>query len=173
LQLLSIGLAFQVVGAASQSLLQAQGRFKIQMLLALTSALVFSCFTFIGGSIGGIIAMATVVAIYYALAGTVSIYVAVRGRGGMLWDSAGVFVRPMLAGAIAAGIGRLAALAVPPIPLVDHIQVIVTTLIMLALYIPLIAWLAPQDWADLKSRVQELPGTTGIRAVIRRFVAFA
>ena len=66
-------------------------------------------------------------------------------------------------------IGRLAALAVPATSFVDHIQVIVTTLITLALYIPLIAWLAPQDWADLKSRVTELAGTSGIRERSERF----
>jgi PST family polysaccharide transporter len=173
LQVLSIGLAFQVVGAASQSLFQAQGRFGIQMWCALASALVFSCFTLIGGAVGGITAMATVVGIYYALAGPVNIYVAVRGRGGMLRDAVMVFIRPMLAGLTAAGIGRLAALTVPATSFVDHIQVIVTTVITVALYIPLIVCLAPQDWADLKSRITELPGTSGIRAVIRRFVAFA
>jgi PST family polysaccharide transporter len=152
LQVLSLGMTFMMIGSQGGSLLQAQARFKTMFLLSAGCAAAFVVMVLSGALLGGALAVAAAVAIYYAAYGPVNLYVGMRAAGGTwrdVWRIYSVSIGPAAA-AVSAGwlatrwtidctTGYLLELALVPV-------------ITLLVYLPLVRWVARGDWDDLIAR---------------------
>jgi PST family polysaccharide transporter len=76
LQILSIGMGIRVVGALASPMMQAQGRYRTQLLIILVTAPLFLLAVIIVAQFGEAAAVAVVVMFYSIIGGTVNIYIA-------------------------------------------------------------------------------------------------
>jgi O-antigen/teichoic acid export membrane protein len=158
LQILSLGMAFHVVGVPGASLLQAIGRYRTLMYYSVAAAAVF-CVAVAIGVRGGAVTLAVAVTAYYGLAGCCRLGVAVAAAGGTWASVLRVFFWPAT---IAAGATGLAALAGGRIPADwagrDVVRVLVITILALALYLPLIRLARPATWQELAGYARGIVG---------------
>ncbi|MDA8377717.1 MAG: oligosaccharide flippase family protein [Planctomycetia bacterium] len=164
LQVAALAAAINLAGAPSANLLQAQGRFHLNMIWSLISAVLFTLLVFTGAFFGGPVLVATgglLCAAFVAPARTFSV---VRYGGGRVADIARVFVPPLLfAGLALAPVGFLELL----VPWFDSHYV--ATLAVGAVTAPLIY--LPLVWHFCPGDVDELlihSGPLGQR--LRQFV---
>lgn len=115
LQLLSLGMAFRMIGSPGGSLIMAQGRFRALLVLCLSYAVVFAAAVIVGGYIGDMLGVAIAATIFFTLQGPVNLYVAIQPNGGRPIDIWRVYAAPVTAGAIAVG-GSAAIVDQLPLP---------------------------------------------------------
>lgn len=96
-RVLCVGMCLFLVNMSSGSLIQAQGRFRTTMYLAIFTAVEFIVVVTIGASLGGVMGVAVAVAVHHWLGGTVCIWVGVSWGGKGLLDIFGVYWAPTLA----------------------------------------------------------------------------
>jgi len=160
--ILSVGMAFRAVGLPTQSLIQAQGRFRTFMLLNVIGAATFLAMVAGGAWAGyywlrGEVTVAIAASIYCAGEGLADIYVAIRPQGGRWRDIRTVFFVPTLAGAGAVAIGFGVSLLLPGGNALMHmLRMAIVCVVSLAVYAPAIRLLAPATWNSLVARVVSL-----------------
>jgi O-antigen/teichoic acid export membrane protein len=190
LQALSIGMAFRVVASPGGSLIQAQGRFRVILITNVINAIIFLTLVTVGAMAGRpgaanlwlrpATTVGIAVAFYFALIGPIFLYVAIRPSGGTWRDIARVYVAPMVVSTVAIVVAMYAGSLVPEKQIRGHRfgQAVRLTVILawfVALYVPLIRLVMPDDWRSLMRRVgtlyrsrragaQEAVGTTAAAA---------
>ena len=105
LQLLSIGMAFRMVGHNGAFLMQANGRWRGYFLLSVTNAVIFVLAALIGVRLGGPFGLAFAVGCFYAMFGFSQLFVATAGPGrGSARRIAELYAVPLLICAPAYGV---------------------------------------------------------------------
>lgn len=168
LQALSIGMAFRVVSSPGGSLIQAQGRFRVDLLMNIINSALFLMLVLAGGWMGQPNAAsvwlrpaATVsiaVATYFAIVGPIFLYVAIYPSGGTWADVWRAYAAPLLCSTLAVAVAMAMGSLVPVDKIRGHqlgqfarMMVIVSGAV--ALYIPLVRFIAPESWQALISRL--------------------
>ena len=82
LQLLSIGMAFRMVGHNGSFLMQANGRWRAYFSLSVINAIVFVVAALIGVRLGGALGLTVAVTLFYIIFGVTQLLIATTGRYG-------------------------------------------------------------------------------------------
>jgi O-antigen/teichoic acid export membrane protein len=161
LQVLCLGMAFRSVGYPSFSLIQAQGRFKTLAILLGFGATLFLILTLTASRFTSdataAVRVAQVVALYFALEGPITMYIAISRAGGTWGDVWRVYFFPMLLGAVACGVAAAAIRFMPGQTRLHHVwRLFAGAAIAAGIYLPLIRILAPDTWLTFTSRVRSI-----------------
>lgn len=159
LQVLSVGMAFRMVGTLGSSLTQANGRFGLQAAIDIGYAVVFLTAVTISAAMGGAMTVAWAVAISMAACSFVILYAAMRITGGGLADAIRPFVWPTLIGGTACATGWAAAqaMALPQSFVARYLlQLIITLVVAAAIYLPLIRVMDRRTWNLARDRIAGL-----------------
>jgi PST family polysaccharide transporter len=144
LQVLSIGMAFRIIGWPAGSMLLAQGRYKTMVATAAGGAVSFMAIVSVASACSPERNAATVVAIavasYFAIEAPIRLYIA---SGASINEVYRAFAVPMLLGATAVACGFGAAYLLPEMRLVHWARIGVTVLVAVALYGAALRYLAP------------------------------
>jgi len=103
LQVLSIGMAFLLMGAPSVNLFWAQGRFRAYFWWSICCAANFLLFAALGAATGGATSVAISVTIFNVIFGPMGTWFAIRSNGGVA-DLVEIYIRPAISCMIAFGI---------------------------------------------------------------------
>lgn len=103
LGVLGLGVVFRLLDEPVQSLISAQGRFRLGFRLSVISAVAYIALCAAGSSTGVAINTALAAATYYAIAGPVLLAIAVRPGGGTPAQALRVFGVPFLLSVVAIG----------------------------------------------------------------------
>jgi PST family polysaccharide transporter len=166
IEILSLGAAVRAVSAPSMSMIQAQGRFGLLLLLNLLYAVLIlitatGC-TWVGGSILGygenqvLVLLAAGAAVCYAILAPIQSYLAVHRGGGRWRDVATIYAAPILVGLIASGLGVVLSRLVPAMPLRQLVQVAIITVTFGGICLLVFPLICPADTHDLWQRLKGL-----------------
>lgn len=157
-QILSIGMALRLVGWASQSLIMAQGRFKLYAIIYGIASAAFMAFVFAGAMFNRApaVAVSIAVAAYFVIEGPVLLRIATGPAGGTWRDVGKVYFGPVLTGAIAVGTAmgvnhRLGLTGFGP-----WSQLFIGATVAIAVYVPLVGWFEPELVATVRERLRLL-----------------
>lgn len=157
MQVLGVGMVFRTIGEPAGSLLQAQGRFRYIFASNSIYAVIFLTMVLVGALLGGAVSVAAAVSCYYALIGIVHPLLAIRPQGGTLGDVLALYTRPLVAAIPATALAMLAGLYVPDdAPARQWLRIALSTVVALAVYLPLIRLVAPHETRELIQRFNEL-----------------
>lgn len=96
LSVLALGVVFRLLDEPVQSLISAQGRFKLGFRLALSTAAVYAMVCTVGSISGNPLSVAVTIACYYSIVGPTLLYLAIRIHGGTWSEALRVFWTPLL-----------------------------------------------------------------------------
>jgi PST family polysaccharide transporter len=168
LQALSVGMAFRVVASPGGSLIQAQGRFRVILITNIINALVFLTLVTAGALVGQpkstsvwlqpATTVGIAVAFYFAIIGPIFLYVAIRPSGGKWRDIWNVYAAPMLCSVIAVAVAMWLGHLVPVLRVRGHrwgqgLKLVVILAWCVAIYVPLIKFVAGDAWRALIGRI--------------------
>lgn len=157
-QVLSVGMAFRLVGWSSQSLIQAQGRFFTYLLLNFIGSMAFLTLSgfaaFIATPPMAALAVAVAATLYLTMEGPLNLFIAIRPVGGTWRDLVQVYAVPLLAGLAAAAAAMIFTNMLPPMPGRNVLRIVLGAAVALAIYLSLIRWLAGDTVHLLLSRIQ-------------------
>lgn len=149
LQVLSIAMCIQLIGATGGSLLKAQGRFMTQLRLAGLGAAVFVAIMWMSAALGGAVSVAWGVLIGYAAIWPIQMREAIR-PGGAGWKQVlGIFFVPVMSSAAAAVAGVALAMLTPLFPLRELAQIGVITCVFSGIYLALVHRIDQQRLQDV------------------------
>jgi PST family polysaccharide transporter len=168
LQILSVGMAFQVVERTAYAALKAQGRFRLMVMLTAIYAIVFVVLVWIGSARHAALGAAVAVSIYSLLASFCSALLATGGGFKALWELPSIFAAPVGIGAVSGGCAFLATRVLPKGTRMEWLlNLLLSAMVMLVVLLPLARWLARQTWDDL---ILRLGGLIGLRSQARNSV---
>jgi PST family polysaccharide transporter len=159
LEVLSIGMAFQVLGVPGNCLLTAQGRFRQQFLANLGSMFLFFLLVVPGSLWKPGLGTGAGVAAYISISQLAFLYIAIRPSGGTLWSIVKSGTPSLFAAAVATGLAAAVAARLgnsPDSPRANLLQLAIIAGVTLAVYYPLVRWLAPGPLRLLTSRAAAL-----------------
>jgi O-antigen/teichoic acid export membrane protein len=160
LGLLGVGMVFRLLDEPVQSLLSAQGRFRLGFRLAAGTASLYVMFSLLGSVSRTAVGVAIAAGAYYSIAGPTMLMIAIRVGGGRPADAVRVFAIPFL----------LAIVAITPWLLTDWLipghgrgrdAAVMACVITGSFftYLALGRLVRPAGWQELISRVQDMsPG---------------
>ncbi|MGD9691024.1 MAG: oligosaccharide flippase family protein [Phycisphaerales bacterium] len=114
MQALSVAMAFVVIWPSSRSLMQAQGRYNLALVMQCLHATLFMSAVIVAARLGQGLAVAIGVACVYAFIGIVDPFMGIRPLGGRLRDVLALFAGPSIAGLLGVVAPALAARALFP-----------------------------------------------------------
>lgn len=158
-QILSVGMALRLAGWPSQSLLQAQGRFRLYLGINAVGVSLFMLLVTLAARTSpahAAHAVALAATAYFALEGPLNLFLAIRPAGGKWRDVGGVYAPPLLAAALAAGLAVFLAGKLPAMPARHWVRAAVILLVLAGVYAPLIYLLAPEVCRDGLNRFNAL-----------------
>lgn len=160
LQLLSIGMAFRMIGSPGGSLLMAQGRFRALLVLCLSYAAVFAAAVATGGTLHGALGVAVAAAVFFTIQGPVNLLVAIAPNGGTLRDIWKVYAVPLAAGVVSVGVAAtiMDRLTTTSTPTALIVQIVGIGLVSALVYVVMIRLMAPAHLRELIERVSPLMG---------------
>ncbi len=100
LQLLSVGMAFVVIWPSSRALMQAQGRFRMCLAMAVLHAAGYALAAFLGALMGKGVAVSASVTVAFFLIGIIDPYVALKPVGGTLREVVSMSLVPLVVSAL-------------------------------------------------------------------------
>jgi O-antigen/teichoic acid export membrane protein len=153
LQVLSIGMGLQLANASAINFLLAQGRFGVVLITSMFCAVVFAILVTIGALAGGALSVSLAVAIYVVVIGQFCLYVPVRLAGGGWTDTLPVYLKPLLLATLAVGCGWLGAMVLPSMPGRNLAVIVVSIVVAVLIYLPLIHLAARAELNDLLSQL--------------------
>jgi PST family polysaccharide transporter len=162
IQLLSIGMAMRMGGWSSQTMLQAQGRFRSYMLLNVIGAVTFMTMVGIASWRAphdqAPVYVAIAAALYFTIEGPAALYLAIRPGGGTWEDVFRTYAIPMIVAVAAIAPAVFVARYIPGGPGRAHewVRIFVTLSISVPLFLLLARWLARDTWDSLVSRIKAL-----------------
>ncbi len=156
LQVLSLGMAFQVVGAPAYAALKAQGRFSHVLVMNILLAIEFLIIVYIGAKRGAANGVAIAVAIHLCISTLTTTYLALRS-GNRWGDIVRIFATPFLAGGLAGGAALYLASLLPHDTKIQWlVRGLVSGIVMAAIYLPLARVLSRSTWNELHGRIRQL-----------------
>jgi len=162
LEILSIGMAFQVLGVPGNCLLTAQGRFRTQFLACLGSTVVFFLLVVPGSIWKPGVGTSAAVAVFVLVTQLACLYIAIRPSGGTVWSIIKSGAPALFCAAVATGLAMLAAAQLGHATnsaRANLLQLAIIAVVTLAVYYPLVRWLAPEPLRQLTARAAALlPG---------------
>jgi O-antigen/teichoic acid export membrane protein len=168
LGVLAVGMVFRLVDEPVQSLISAQGRFKLGFRLSLGTSVLYILVCTLGSLSGSPVTVAAAVACYYVVVGPVLLYLAIRVSDAKFLDAFRVFGVPFL----------LAVAAIAPWLLLDRWipgtgrardACVLSAVIAgsAATYLTLGRVLQPAGWHELLDRAQSMAPRSLQRLVAR------
>lgn len=100
LQLLSVGMAFVVIWPSSRALMQAQGRFRMCLAMAVLHAAGYALAAVVGAFLGRGVAVSASVTVAFFIIGIIDPWVALRPVGGTLREVVGMSLVPLVVSAL-------------------------------------------------------------------------
>lgn len=159
LEILSVGMAFQVLGVPGSNLLVAQGRYRTQFMTSLASTILFFLLV-VPGAMWKLGAGASVgVSIFFVLSQFGCLYVAIRPAGGTVGSIVKSCGPSLFAAAVAAGAAAIAAGQVnhsDDSRVANAVQLAIIAVVSVGVYYPLVRWLAPDSLKQLTNRAEAL-----------------
>jgi PST family polysaccharide transporter len=157
LQVLSIGMAFQVIERPAFSTLKARGQFGLLLILTSSYAAAFVGLVIIGSFYGAGVGAATAVAVFSCIAALASTHAALRGAENPWLTAWSMHFPPLAAGLLAGG---AAFLVVRHLPTSTRAQCVMSLAIgagvMACVFLPLAKWWASEAWGELTTRLKSL-----------------
>jgi O-antigen/teichoic acid export membrane protein len=178
LQVISVALALQLFNMPAQSLIQAQGRFRTLLKLALLCPVVFFSLIYAATATGrtpdGVIrsewlrngleaifrqpvnvsvVVAIGVAIYCLVIGPAFLYAAIRPLGGTWREIWPIYVWPVVTSAVAVGVGMVVCHWLPHTRGGNWGKLVLVPVVSAIFYAPLVRLWAPEDWRELVNRI--------------------
>lgn len=150
-QILSLGMALRCIGWPSASLMQAAGRFRTRLVLAVTWAALLLFGVGLGAWIGQVLAATVAVALVYTVVGPVTLYVALRPHGMTLRQLSIQCGRPLMAAfAVSLPAWTIGRILMDYSPAVQLASILGTAIV---LYLPLIRFADSESTAELLRRL--------------------
>jgi O-antigen/teichoic acid export membrane protein len=142
LSILSIGLAFDVVPCVAGALMDANGKFKLQLNWSIVSLPVFFLFIGLGCFTYGVEGVAMGVGLFFLIMGPAYSYFVMRRFDCSVWDILGIYLAPTFSAAFAVG-GALWLSKLMPV----HNQAVVTIVLVcsvgLSIYVLFVRFISP------------------------------
>jgi PST family polysaccharide transporter len=184
IQIISAAMALQIFSMPAQSLIQAQGRFKTLLKLAVVCPVLFFALVWAGaacgvGATGTIryawlaralesifrqpvnvsVVVALAVTVYCAIIGPAVLYVAIRPVGGSWRDIWPIYLWPVVTGGAAILGAMVAGRALLPHTIGGYwARLVLVPLVSCAIYAPLVRWTARDSWDDAVGRIGRILG---------------
>lgn len=155
LQILSIGMAFNISFSLSINLMMAQGRYRTLFLFNFWRALGFIVLVVIGGLIGGAIAVSIATSLFLILYGPISTHLAISSIGGTWSEVWEVHSRPLIIAVVSCGSAYASVHFLLPIrtPVLELLALVAFS----GVFFAVLTWsFVPQAWRDLRERTQEM-----------------
>jgi PST family polysaccharide transporter len=161
LAILSFGMAFRLIGFSTQSMVQAQGRFRTFVVMMAAGGVTFGALVWGAARFSdpshAARNVAIAVGLYFALEGPAFTYVAIRPLGGTWRDVGRLFSTPLGVGFVAAAVGWCASAALPSATRMDNaVRLVAAAAAMLAAYVPLARRLDRTSWDAMLARFAAL-----------------
>ena len=181
LQVISIAMALQLFNMPAQSLIQAQGRFRTLLRLAIFCPICFFALIWLAACTGvrptgqirsaGLehllasmfgqhvdvsVMVAIAVVVYCLITGPFFLWVAIRPLRGSWRDIWPIYLWPIGTSSLAIAVGMLAGYPLPATPFGNWARLIVVPLASVIVYAPMVRVTAPDAWADVVSRLTGL-----------------
>jgi PST family polysaccharide transporter len=160
LAVLGTGMVFRLLDEPMQSLISAQGRFRVGFRLAVGTASLYVLFCLLGSASRTALGVAVAAGAYYCVAGPTMLTVAIRVGGGRLGDAVRVFAIPFLLAIAAITPWLLADLLIPGHGRSRDAAVLAGIVTCSCFsYLALGRVVQPDGWQELISRIQDIsPG---------------
>jgi teichuronic acid exporter len=152
LQILSIGMAFQVMGVPGMNLMMAQGRYRTFFFWNLASLLLYFGLVVPGAWWGQGEGAGIAAACVFCVSHGGALYIAIRPAGAGMRDIAKACGAPLIAAAVAVGAAAWIAARLPAMPAGNLIRCAIIGIVGSAIYFPLIRALRPEPVNDLIRR---------------------
>jgi hypothetical protein len=157
LAVLGTGMVFRLLDEPVQSLVSAQGRFRVGFRLAVVTGSVYIVFCLFGSASRTALGVAVAVGVYYCVAGPTMLTVAIRVGGGRLADAVRVFAIPFLLAIVAIVPWLLADLLIPGHGRSRDAAVLAGIVAGSCVsYLALGRAVRPDGWQELISRIQDI-----------------
>lgn len=156
MQILSVGMAFNISFAVSINLMMAQGRYRSLLVFNIFRAAGFVGLVAVAGWLGGALAVSVATALYMIIYGPVITALAIRPAGKTWRDVWAVHYRPLVAGILPCAAAAGLAAAFPALHRRPLAELLFTGTVSVLLYLPLARWLVPGTWHELRERLQRL-----------------
>jgi PST family polysaccharide transporter len=155
LAVLAGGVVFRLLDEPTNSLIAAQGRFRVGFRLSLIAGVSYAVICFLGASTGTAIGTAIAVALFFSCAGPAMLFVAMRNSGGTLAVAIQVFAIPAVLACVAILPWLLLDGLVPGAGRAHDTWVLIGTVSGASLsYFALACVLRPPGWLELLERLQ-------------------
>ena len=161
LAILSVGMAFRTAAWATHSLFPAQGRYKVFALLHVVGAVVFLALVLAGAMmgkhyLGGAVAVAIAVTIYFAIEAPAKVILAMRPMGGTWRDVLMIFVPSMILSGLAIGVAYFVGQILPNAAFKDWLKLAIVPAIGGGIFLIAARTLMPQMWKSIWDRALAL-----------------
>lgn len=165
LQILSVAAALMTIGYPTNSFLVAQNRNRVAFRFAAVMAVYFvisvTVLTAIFGSVTQFSPTGTAIAVaqFYLVSALTSLYI-VLAPGGSPWKPMyAIAVRPLLLGGVAVGVSAVLTWALDHYVDSNLLLILFSLAMMLAVYVPLLGWAAPDVLRNLIERALSMAGS--------------
>lgn len=155
-QILTIGFSLDALNWVAGSLLQAQGKFGRYLAINIAMALAFLAVVVTAAYFYEAVGVAIGVAIFYLVMGPVFVALTLRPLGVRITQIFGIYPRPLLIACATFAAAALAAHAIPNITGADWIRVLVILVVGAAVYLPLLIYVTPDEWQELRARAMQV-----------------
>lgn len=168
-QVLSVGMALRAIGRPAMSLMQAQGRFSTQFMLALASLIVFAALGTLGAWMYGEMGVAVALSIHMLLTEPLNLYFAIRAGGKGWKDLIRALTAPIALAVLSIGPAALAGIIIPDFRGANVVRCLAIGTIAVALFIPLFRLLAPDAWREAMHRGRRVLGWSASEVTVPTF----
>jgi O-antigen/teichoic acid export membrane protein len=155
-QILTIGFSLDALNWVAGSLLQAQGKFARYLAINVAMAIAFLVVVVTAAYFYEAVGVAIGVAIYYLAMSPVFLALTLRPQGIRVAQIFGIYARPLLIALLTFAAAALAARAIPEIVGADWIRAFIILIVGAAVYVPLLIYLTPAEWDELRTRAVQL-----------------
>ncbi len=152
-QLISLGMAFDLPSWVVVSLLQSRGQFRLAFVWSVIFAPVYIASVFIGGFVGRSIGVAMADLLYYTFASPILVIWIFRTSDVTWAEVLDVYLRPVLVGVFAAGMALVVSRRAESIGIVPTLQFVAG--LCVGLFAALIAARVamPQTWQEIRDKL--------------------
>lgn len=164
-QIIAVGMAFNVSFTLSHNLLMAQGRYLALFWFNVWRVAGFMLLVGAGAWWGGAVAVGWATAVFAAVYGPAMTFLALRPTGGTWQDVGGIHAAPLAVGGMACGLAAAAAGAVPVIGRQPWLHLASIPVLSLLAGLPLGRWLMRPTWDELADRLRRLLVSRPVRSV--------
>jgi O-antigen/teichoic acid export membrane protein len=160
LSAMALGMVFRMLDEPTQSLLSAQGRFRLGFRISVSAGVLYALICTVGSLRGDPFETAIAIAAYNVFAGPVVLTIAIRGGGGKIWDPLKVFLIPLSLSIVAIGPWLLLDRLLPGTGRARDAAVLFSVMFgSMFSYFLLGRWFEPSGWRELITKLQSVVPT--------------